>query len=376
LPGDRRTGHTGQYSGEANLLRSVHMKVVFINNYPMETAWERWKRGDDPANHLWGIADLPKYGVAVDILPYEKFPMLKKGLWRRFGYFGDIDQQLRILLRRSRYDVVYSACQTNTHLLAFLHSGGLFRKPLVAVLHHSPMAKTPRSQMFIDGHDKLLCLSQALKERLEERFHVPEGKLEVLHWGVDLSFYETARFSTDEPEFVLTAGKLMRDNDTLAKAFLEIDYPVFMACGKQCAPTIPGLPPHIRVRSHLVSIKELLNDYKKAYAVAIPIQIVPGSPPNYDGLTSLLEAMAVGKAVVMTRNDLIGIDIEKEGMGIWVEPGDVEGWRQAIAYLLAHPGETMKMGERAYRLCKEKYNLEMYSSRLAAILKDVVAQNR
>jgi glycosyltransferase involved in cell wall biosynthesis len=352
------------------------MKVLFINNYPMDRAWERWKRGVDPANHLWGTADLPKYGIAVDILPHEKFPMLKKGLWRRLGYLGDIDQQLRILLRRSQYDVVYSACQSNTHLLSFLRSCGLFRKPLVAVINRSLMPKTPRSRTFVDGHDRLLCLSEVFKQRLEERFRVPEGKFEVLPWAVDLSFYEAARCSGDKPEFILAAGKLMRDNDTLAEAFLEIDYPVLMACGEQCVPTILGLPSHIRVRSHLVSIRELLNDYKKAYAVAIPIKIVPDSPPNTDGWTSLLEAMAVGKAVVMTRNDLIGIDIEREGFGIWVEHGDVEGWRQAISYLLAHPSETREMGERAYRLCKEKYNMEMYSSKLAAILKDVVAQNR
>lgn len=351
------------------------MKVLFINNYPMDRAWELWKRGDDPANHLWGVTHLPQYGITVDILPYEKFVILKNGLGGRLKRFGDLDQQLRILLRQAHYDVVYSACQTNTHLLAFLRTHGLFRKPLVAVIHRSLLPKTPRSQVFIDGHDRLLCLSHVFKERLEDRFDVPEGKLEVLPWAVDLSFYEAAGYSEYEHEFILTVGKTMRDHDTLVKAFLEIDYPLLISCGKQSIPIIPELPSHIQVRSTIVSFKELFKDYQKAYAVAIPIKVSPDSPPNLDGLTSLLEAMAVGKAVVMTYNDLIGIDIEKEGIGIWVKPDDVEGWRRVISYLLAHPQETKEMGGRAYSLCKKKYNLEIYSAKLATILKEVVAQN-
>lgn len=351
------------------------MKVLFINNYPMDKAWESWRRGDFPANHLRGVAHLHKYGIAVDILPYERFTVLKDGLWGRHRYLGDVDQQLRTLVRRSRCDVVYSACQSNTFLLSFLRSRGVFRKPLVATMHHSLPGKTSRNQMFIDGHDRLICLSQVFRERLEEQFHVPEGKLEVLPPAVDLPFYQPVRSSTSKPEFILAAGKTLRDYDTLTEAFLKINYPLLIACNERSAPTVPGLPSHIQVRSSLVSIKELLNDYKRAYAVAIPLDISPNLPPSRIGVTSLLEAMAVGKAVVMTRNRLVGIDIEKEGVGIWVEPGDVEGWRQAISYLLAHPRETMEMGKRGYLLCEKDYSLEIFTAKLAVVLKDVVSQN-
>jgi glycosyltransferase involved in cell wall biosynthesis len=357
------------------LIEDWYMKVLFFNNYPMDKAWKLWQQGDYPGHHLWGVTHLPKYGIDVDILPYERWATLKRGPWERLLYLGDLDQQIRVLLQGAHYDMVYSACQTNTQLLSILHARGVFRKPLVATINRDLLAKTSVNQTYIDGHDRLVCLTQIMKDRLEERFTVPEIKLEVIPWGVDLPFYQAAydasRRSRGAYEYILAAGKLMRDNDTLATAFLEINYPVFMACGPQCAPTIPGLPPHIRFRSTLVSIKELLSDYQRAYAVAIPVKIIKGSPPNSDGLTSLLEAMAMGKAVVMTRNRFVGLDIEKEGIGLWVEPGDVEGWRQAISYLLAHPRETMEMGERAHLLCEEKLNLEMFSSQLAGMLQGV-----
>jgi len=76
----------------------------------------------------------------------------------------------------------------------------------------------------------------------------------------------------------------------------------------------------------------------------------------------------MGKAVIMTRNRQIDIDIEKEGIGIFIKPGDVEGWKRAIYYLLEHPQETEEMGDRARSLCESRYNLEYFSSRLASIL--------
>jgi glycosyltransferase involved in cell wall biosynthesis len=86
--------------------------------------------------------------------------------------------------------------------------------------------------------------------------------------------------------------------------------------------------------------------------------------------------MAMGKAVIMTRNQQIDIDIEKEGIGIFVEPGDVEGWKQAIFYLLEHPQETEEMGNRARSLCENRYNLDEFSSKLSEVLKSVIFEKK
>jgi glycosyltransferase involved in cell wall biosynthesis len=86
------------------------------------------------------------------------------------------------------------------------------------------------------------------------------------------------------------------------------------------------------------------------------------------GLTSLLDALALGKAVIMTQYSHINIDIEKEGIGLWVMPGDVAGWRKAISYLLENPNETQEMGKRARLLCEQKYNLDLFSQEIARII--------
>jgi glycosyltransferase involved in cell wall biosynthesis len=195
----------------------------------------------------------------------------------------------------------------------------------------------------------------------------------VLSWAVDIPFYDSADDETDEPgEYIFSAGKAHRDYDTLIMSVLDSDYPLFISCGKKSNMMETPLPGHIRIRSEMATTnKNLIKDYERAYAVAIPLEHPDTLNPNMTGYTSLLEAMVMGKAVLMTRNALIDIDIEKHGFGIWIDPGDVNGWRRAIEYLFSHPEATREMGRRARNLCEREYSLNSFSTKLAGILQRV-----
>ncbi len=352
------------------------MKVMFINNYEMDIAWELWKNKVHPGQHLWGVTHLQQYNIDVEILPHAKYFSLKK-LSNKIKILGDLDQQLRLLLEQSRYDVIYSGCQYNTFFLSMLRTVGMFQKPIIPIIHHpiKSILKNPFIfKLLYGGHDQFICLNKGVKKQLEDKFDIPPEKLHLLEWGVDLQFYDhTVKNQALEKQsaFIVSAGKTHRDHDTLVKAFVNQDYDLRLYCTGESAPTISKLPSNISVQynhptQHVLSYKNMLAEYREAYAVAIPLKDVPN---NLVGLTSLLEAMAMAKAVIMTRNPYIDIDIEKEGIGIWVEPEDVQGWQRAISYLFEHPSETKEMGNRARRLCEQKYNIEVFSSKLSSILK-------
>lgn len=130
---------------------------------------------------------------------------------------------------------------------------------------------------------------------------------------------------------------------------------------------------NVKIFATSLSWQEILIEHGKAYAIAIPLDNTkPKSYIHAIGVTSLLDAMGMGKAVVMTRTVEHCIDIEKEGIGIFVEQGDDKGWQESISYLLEHPDETREMGKRGRRLCEEKYNLEVFTSRLSELLKDAL----
>ena len=354
------------------------MKVLLLNNYPMDHAWELWQNGDYPGQHLWGATQLARHAIEVEIVPYQTSKLLNK-IGRKLGLGDHLDQQLHVVFSRADYDVVYAACQTNTFLLALLRSLKVFRKPLVALIHH-PFSSTLKDSLFLSGHDRLLCLSEKVMEPFVEDPAIHK-KMDFIAWGADLPFYDVALQQSlqaaapiDQLPIIVSAGKTERDHDTLTKAVLNLDCALEIYCSANTAPSLTKLPDRITIHAsqsihNAVSYQEILTAYRHAFAIAIPLT----STHNLAGLTSLLDAMAMGKPVIMTRNQHIELDIEKEGIGFWVEPEDVQGWQQAIASLLAHPEKALEMGNRGRRLCEEKYNLDFFTDTLARTLHQVGA---
>ena len=81
----------------------------------------------------------------------------------------------------------------------------------------------------------------------------------------------------------------------------------------------------------------------------------------------------MGKSVVMTKHDYIDIDIEKEGIGIRADPGDIRQWRTAIEYIISRPAEAAEMGNRSRRLCEETFDIRHYAARVADVFREVLA---
>ena len=71
----------------------------------------------------------------------------------------------------------------------------------------------------------------------------------------------------------------------------------------------------------------------------------------------------------MTRNRHIDIDIEAEGIGFWLEPGDVDGWVQRLNWVQDHPDEIYTMGRRAREMAEGKYESHKFASQLVELLK-------
>jgi glycosyltransferase involved in cell wall biosynthesis len=357
------------------------MKVLFTNNYGMDRIYKSWKKGEHFGHHLWGVSHLHESGIDVDILPYEKYAFLDK-ISRKLKIGGYLDQQLRILFRLSQYDLIYSGNINTTFLLSYLRCLRIFQKPVVSVVHQCLNPNSSRDRILVKGNDRLLCLSKSIKRHIETNFMCKSDKLELFEWGADLLFYDENKqkkqeYTERESTSIMTAGHADRDYDTLIRAFTEINFPLRIYCNEKAAHTISDLPENVTVYGgnvlgkHALSPQALIRELDKAYAIAIPLK----SPNILAGLTSLMDAMAIGKAVVMTKNNHIDIDIEKERIGIWVDYKDVKGWQQAISYLLEHPHETIEMGKKARYLCDSKYNLESCSSRLSRILKGIFTQH-
>jgi glycosyltransferase involved in cell wall biosynthesis len=350
------------------------VRSLFLNDYPMDEALAEWRRGEYPGQHLFGVTHLPGLGVDVDILPFGRFSPLRSWVSKRVG---DVGQQVRVLMWARPYDVLYAGSQYDTVLLSVLRSLGIYRRPLVATMHH--MAKGPLRRPWLfralyRGHDLLLCMSDDIEGELVEVLGFPRAKVLHVGWAVDLDFYRVRTDPAADVPLVIAAGKTKRDYRTLVDAVDGLPCQVEIYCSANSAPRGPYAN-NVRVvfneadpgQASALTMAELLARYRQSWVVAIPLpaQEVRGTT----GLTSLLEAMAMGRSVVMTSNT--SIDVEAEDCGIFVQPGDTAGWRQAINRLVGDRDLTNRLGRSARQVCEERFRLEDYSARIAAALRSV-----
>ena len=107
-----------------------------------------------------------------------------------------------------------------------------------------------------------------------------------------------------------------------------------------------------------------------AAALAIPLPVVEAPI----GVTEVINAMALGKAVIMTRNPYIDFDVDAAGCGLIVEPGDVDGWETALRHLDHEPDQAAEMGRRARTAADAGLNYASFCEGLASIMQSVLSE--
>jgi glycosyltransferase involved in cell wall biosynthesis len=115
-------------------------------------------------------------------------------------------------------------------------------------------------------------------------------------------------------------------------------------------------------------------DYRVAqdYLYECSFYVVPLQNISFaGGDSSLLQAMSFGKAVVATRAPSTETYLEHGQTGLLVEPGDVEGMRQAILHLWRNPDEATRMGNEARRRFEENHTMEKLAQRVYDVTLEV-----
>jgi glycosyltransferase involved in cell wall biosynthesis len=97
--------------------------------------------------------------------------------------------------------------------------------------------------------------------------------------------------------------------------------------------------------------------------------VMPLEDVNFQaGVTAILEAMAMAKAVVCSRvSGQTDVVVEGEN-GHYVPSGDAPALRAEIVRLLADPKEAERLGANGRRLIEREMNLDRYAERLTKIV--------
>ena len=114
---------------------------------------------------------------------------------------------------------------------------------------------------------------------------------------------------------------------------------------------------------------DLRQMYGRAALVVVPVI----DTPFPFGITTVLEGLSMGKAVVVSDTEGLRGVVEDGRTGVVVAPGDVTGMRRAIEDLLADPERRKRLGEQARQTAIERFGIDVYAGELAQHLRELGA---
>ncbi len=354
------------------------IRIIASCNYDIKGIYSDWLKEDRlaPTQHLWGIPQLEEMGFAVTIC--ETRDNILSRLSRRFRVIGDLDLQLQILQKARTHDLIYAAHFPSIPIIGFLRRIGLLSRPIVAIAAQHPVR--PRAlavayaKFCAGGCDRLLCLSAAAMSGYQ-KLGVQTERLSTILWGIDSEFYCTSGSvdSKDAPDFI-AAGKTHRDYKTLIDGFPfdKASLSVF-GVGSGFKPEVLGeKSAMVDFSSEWMEWRAFSERVSACDAMLVPLGMDALKVPNAIGLTAVLEAAASAVPVAVTYNPYIGIDIEREGIGLWVRSNDPEAWKSAIERLISDPGAARAMGRKGRELAESTWTMGAFATRLAQEFRKLV----
>jgi glycosyltransferase involved in cell wall biosynthesis len=273
---------------------------------------------------------------------------------------------LAACLQMQHYDVTLATGEDVGLNLALLMK--LFRKhaPLILICHNI----ASRRRAFLLGKlrigtaiKKFLCLSQAQVDMLTERYGIKQAQIEVIYWHVDHQFFQPQASESTKRQ-ICSAGTASRDYATLLQAVQDLDVAVKVAASSTWFPqqlniSLDAIPGHVEVRDY-GTYHALRQLYADSLFVVVPLLNVDFSA----GYSVILEAMAMGKAVIVSKIRQRDDFIVDGWNGFYVTPGNVVELRDRIDFLLQNPDEARRLGQNARKSIEERYTLEHFVERV------------
>jgi sugar transferase (PEP-CTERM/EpsH1 system associated) len=215
--------------------------------------------------------------------------------------------------------------------------------------------------------DRVLLVSE------HETRYFPEtpaaGKLQVVANGVDLEFFQPQRSNGTQPSLVFTGMMDYWPNVEGMRWFVDDVYPRIRTAVPQVELLVVGNRPTREVRTwggrDGITVTGFVPDVRRYVAAAsvcvAPLRIARGVQ------NKVLEAMAMGKAVVSTPEAFEGIAATPgEDLAI---ASDAVSFAESVTSLLQDPAEAQRLGGNARRCVERSYS---WAANLA-VLDDVLS---
>lgn len=176
-------------------------------------------------------------------------------------------------------------------------------------------------------------------------------------------------------DYIIYFGRLSREKGifTLLKAMKNLEKVSLKIVGvgpetENCKLQIVNSKLHQRVELlGYRQTEDLQNLIRKARFVVAPSEWYENSP------LVILEAMALGKAVVASKIGGIPELVQEHETGLLFQPGNQAELEDKICYLWNHPEVAVNMGKRGRQVVEEEYGADLHYERIMSVYERVRA---
>ncbi len=274
---------------------------------------------------------------------------------------------LEVHRRRGEYDVVVTWSERLTFALLALQWLRRAGPPHIAFISQFSKPNIAVPMRLLGRHLRaVLTFTSVQRDYAIQQRLVVAGRMFLIRYFVDHRFFHPRPGAGD---LVCAVGAEMRDYPTLFAALdgtairCHVAADVVRVPGRvrlvkdrrvRVADLVPRPNPHVTVGRKTVT--ELRDLYAQARFVVVPL--LPSQSDN--GVTVILEAMAMGKAVICTRT-AGQVDVIEDGVtGIMVPAGDPQALRAAMHDLWNDPERAAAMGARGRAYVERHHTLEHF----------------
>ena len=341
------------------------MRAVFLFTNERSSLTKRVANGEDSDNAFQGALRLSKYGIESDFIELENtFPKKIAQFIRQHGSMHFV--HVPLLPYMFFYDVLLTSASFGT-----LFIKKIFHLPPKKVVMFDynisgqlGNVRTFKQKVFrsvVSGVDAFITLSIEEAEAMKRIYPKKAQNIVYLPFACDGSYYKPIEGLVEE-DFILSVGRDPgRDLFTLCKAVSGLGVSCKVTAKKTQLDAVGDVPSEIE-RQDFTS-KELLEAYTKAKLVAIPLN--PKYPNDSMGCSTLVEAMAMSKAIVATDTVTMRNYITDGVNGRLVPQGDSDTLRVVIKELLQDDEQRNILGKNAREFVIRNCDPEKFAEELA-----------
>ena len=309
----------------------------------------------------------------ADLIDYAEAARSAGPVGRLVGRFAGDDALLALTCfrRRRRYRAVFTdgeqvgmpyamLCWLTRHRPRHVMIGHVLSPRKKALLH-----RLLRLQRRVDV--VVVYASAQRRVAVDELGYRPEQVL-LTPFMVDTAFWQdTGGPPAVGRPMICSVGLERRDYPTLMEAVGDLDVDVVVAAASPWSKRTSStdgveIPPNVEVRSF--DQFELRDLYRRAAFVVVPLD----ETDFQAGITTILEAMSMARAVVCSRT-AGQTDTVVDGVnGLEVRPADPAELRAAISRLLDDPAEAARLGQAGRGWAIDHADVLRYAERLRTTL--------